>query len=249
MKEVQHAIRFPGNRGKIAAIAALVLFAGPPSHADTTTNCLKALKNALKTRIAQISPKGSRNATAPAPADGPGAVQASRTWNRGGTGLLRSPPSDIPIVPGKSLAWESILEQASRDPDKVIAEDASSGPLTYRRLLMAVDLFRPDFEKIEGSSIGMMLPASVGNLIATATAMVTRKVPRQVNFTADAEVVMELLKSEGVNVIVTSRAFVNQLRKNKIRFDSVTEKQFVYLEDMKGGFTKRDYARALYQVV
>src|SRR4051812_35361335 len=100
------------------AIATTSLTAPRPALANASPTCGKGIIAALRQRFSELRLPGKSKA--PEPAAGASEIVASKAWNRGGTGPFRSPAPEAPIVPSRKLAWEAILEQAARDPDKLI---------------------------------------------------------------------------------------------------------------------------------
>ncbi|HEX4846186.1 MAG TPA: hypothetical protein VFV26_08205, partial [Geothrix sp.] len=94
-------------------------------------------------------------------------------------------PTDLPIeMPEGSTIPEVFLKQARRDPGRVVLADQLGGVKTYRDVLTAILVLKPIFEGLEGTHVGLMLPASGGASILYLALLFAGKTPVLVNWTA-----------------------------------------------------------------
>ncbi len=135
--------------------------------------------------------------------------------------------------------------QVANHPDQVIVTDETSGPKTYRDLALAIRLMVPRFKKLEGQYIGVLLPGSVGEVVAYYSLLFAGKTPVVINFTAGEAKVKWSLDSLACKSIVTSRTFLDRLRDTKgISFDTL-EDRFLTFERVREGITASEQLMAL----
>ncbi|HMK89508.1 MAG TPA: acyl-[ACP]--phospholipid O-acyltransferase, partial [Methylocystis sp.] len=130
---------------------------------------------------------------------------------------------------------------------RVALEDPLAGKLTYRRLLVGA---RALGEKLSpnvapGEAVGLMLPNSNGAAVAFIALQSLGAVPAMVNFTAGASNILSGLKAAKAQTIVTSRAFIDKGRLEKLVHELEAGARLVYLEDLRAQVTRTDRLRAL----
>jgi long-chain-fatty-acid--[acyl-carrier-protein] ligase len=111
--------------------------------------------------------------------------------------------------------------------------DERSGVLTWGDFKTAVILLARRFAKLEGPSIGLLLPASVGSSLVTWAALLANKTPVFLNWTAGRRAVEHALSTADVRTVVTSRAFLDIVQSDLSFLDPV----FLLLEDLRGSMT------------
>jgi acyl-[acyl-carrier-protein]-phospholipid O-acyltransferase/long-chain-fatty-acid--[acyl-carrier-protein] ligase len=104
--------------------------------------------------------------------------------------------------------------------------------LVMRRLLLRYVL-KPD-EKF----IGLLLPPSVGSVLANAALSMTGRVTANLNYTASPEVLNACLRRAGIRRILTSRKVMENPLTAK--FKDTLDAEFVYLDDLKEKVTRGD---------
>ncbi|MBN2528791.1 MAG: AMP-binding protein [Deltaproteobacteria bacterium] len=112
---------------------------------------------------------------------------------------------------GNTIA-QLVLRQAMTRPNHPIIADPMRGTLTYRQLLTAVFALKPHVEKLSGSHLGIMLPASNAAVVAYLTCMFAGKTPVMFNFTAGQKAVAHGVSTTGVQHILTSTLFLQKLK-------------------------------------
>ncbi len=145
---------------------------------------------------------------------------------------------------------EAILVKAKENPNAVVLADprtdaqesnqksAKTGTMTYRELVRAMILFKPELEALEGERVGVMLPASSAATIALASLQVAGKIPAMINYTMGAEAVVTSARNVGVQKILTSRAFVEKLAEKGRSFEDFAA-DYIFIEDLVEAFTAR----------
>ncbi len=153
--------------------------------------------------------------------------------------------SALEIPKGKTIT-EAFLYQANARPDRIIAADQISGEITYRRALIAVLLFKPYLEKISGSYLGILLPASAGATLLYISTLFSGKVPVMLNWTAGARHLRHSLDLLQVNKVITSRKLVQKLAANGIDLQELNP-YFLFVEDLRGKITTGQKIQAALQ--
>jgi acyl-[acyl-carrier-protein]-phospholipid O-acyltransferase/long-chain-fatty-acid--[acyl-carrier-protein] ligase len=88
--------------------------------------------------------------------------------------------------------------------------------------------------------VGILLPASVGGLLANLAVTLVGRVPVNLNFTASSDAMQSALAQADIRTILTSRAFVE-----KAKVGTLPEGTVVYLEDIRSAIGPGARLRAL----
>jgi acyl-[acyl-carrier-protein]-phospholipid O-acyltransferase/long-chain-fatty-acid--[acyl-carrier-protein] ligase len=107
-----------------------------------------------------------------------------------------------------------------------------AGTLVVRRLLLRYVL------KPEEKFIGLLLPPSVGSVLANAALAMTGRVTANLNYTASPEVLNACLRRAGIRRILTSRKVMENPLTAK--FKDTLEAEFIYLDDLREKVTRGD---------
>jgi len=151
---------------------------------------------------------------------------ASRRW-------LRVPSSNTPLIVAEgSTITEVFLNQARRNPSKIIIADQVSGEKTYSDLIAAIMVLKPLIKALPGSHIGIMLPASVGATTVYLATLFAGKIPVMVNWTVGSRNMVHSLNLIGVNNVLTANVLVNRLSMQGINLEQLSD-SFVFLEDLR----------------
>ncbi len=120
--------------------------------------------------------------------------------------------TDLPIeMPDGDTIPEVFLKQARRDPGRVVMADQTGGVKTYRDVITAIMVLKPIFEALDGTHVGLMLPASGGASILYLALLFAGKIPVLVNWTAGARSMGYGLDLVGVQHVITVSTLVNRL--------------------------------------
>ncbi len=142
----------------------------------------------------------------------------------------------VDAPPGATLT-EVFLSAARKNPSSVIVADQASGARTYRDLITAILALRPHVEPLPGESIGVLLPASVGAVVAYLTALFSGKTPVMVNWTTGARNIQHALELTGAKQVLTAKALVARLAQQGIDLRSIADR-FVFLEELGARLTR-----------
>lgn len=107
-----------------------------------------------------------------------------------------------------------------------------TGALAFHRLLTRSVL------KPEVKNVGVLLPPSVGGVLANAALSLAGKVTVNLNYTLSEDVVNYCIRTAGVKQVITSKRFMEQRPYN-------LDAEMVFMEDLKPAITKADQVRAL----
>jgi acyl-[acyl-carrier-protein]-phospholipid O-acyltransferase/long-chain-fatty-acid--[acyl-carrier-protein] ligase len=107
-----------------------------------------------------------------------------------------------------------------------------AGTLVFRRLLLR-HVLKPD-EKF----IGLLIPPSVGSVLANAALSMTGRVTANLNYTASPEVLNACLRRAGIKRLLTSRKVMENPMFAK--FKDTLEAELVYIDELKDQVTRGD---------
>lgn len=148
--------------------------------------------------------------------------------------------------PGADTIAHAFLRQAMTQPHKHIVADRRSGVKTYRDLLIAVFALKPLVEKMAGNRVGIMLPASVGSVVAWLAVMFSGKTPVMVNWTVGQANMVHCLKTAEVRHVISAGELVKRLGRYGVDPDDLAV-DWHLLEMMGAGVSKFQKLWAFFQ--
>jgi long-chain-fatty-acid--[acyl-carrier-protein] ligase len=134
---------------------------------------------------------------------------------------------------------EAFVRRALASADDVVAADATSGVLTYRRMLVGSTIMGRRFAELPGEAVGIMLPASVAADLVYFGLHTAGKLPVMLNWTTGPANLAHAVRTLDIKRVVTSRRFIDRLR------IEIQDAEFVFLEDLREGITKWEQIRTL----
>jgi acyl-CoA synthetase (AMP-forming)/AMP-acid ligase II/1-acyl-sn-glycerol-3-phosphate acyltransferase/acyl carrier protein len=149
-------------------------------------------------------------------------------------------------APAGDTVAELFLQQALRHPKKVIVTDQISGAKTYRQLLTAIFALQPEFEKLTGAHIGIMLPATVSAAISYFSTIFAGKTPVMVNWTVGAANMDYCLKNAEVTHVITAKALYEKVKGQGVDLDSIGV-HFIFLEELAASLSTTTKLQALFK--
>jgi len=155
--------------------------------------------------------------------------------------IFRTTPTNRTVI-------EAVVEAAKIQGWRRIAvEDPVTGKLSYRKLLVGARVLAGKFTTLagEGEAIGVMLPNANGAAATLLGTMSAGRVPAMINFTAGPTNIRAACTAAAVKTIVTSRAFVERARLDKLVGSLAETVRIVYLEDLRLRISLVDKIRAL----
>ena len=132
-----------------------------------------------------------------------------------------------------------------RDTGKVIIEDALGTKLTYRKLIAGAQVLGSKLESdtTVGENVGMLLPNSAGVAVAFMALQTIGRVPAMLNFSAGAVNVLAAMKAAQVKTVLTSKAFIEKGKLDKLIAAISADAKIVYLEDVRATISIADKIR------
>lgn len=153
----------------------------------------------------------------------------------------------VPVMlpEGRTLT-EVFLAQARRGPNRVAIADQFSGVKTYRDMMTAILVLKPEIERLEGRYIGIMLPASAGAGILYFAALFAGKIPVMINWTLGVRTLVHALQLLDMRHILTARALVQKLEMQGGEFGAIADR-FLFLESWRRTFSWRRKLAAVFR--
>ncbi len=176
--------------------------------------------------------------TAPALPDGTSnsvARQRRTTWLRD---MMVRQQLEAETELGAQNVLNAVVETAALLPKKVIFEDVSFTALTYRRLMLGVDVLAGEWRKRLGSAphIGVLLPNVNGTPVTLLSLWATGYVPAILNFSTGIPTMLQCAQLAGLKQVITSRLFVQKAKLELTPFlDAGIE--LIFLEDVRAGIS------------
>jgi len=127
-------------------------------------------------------------------------------------------------------------------PKHVALEDPVAGSMTYKRALIAARVLGTKLAPLvpAGETIGVMLPTSIACTVTLLGLMSAGRVFAMVNFSAGAANIRSAGVAGGFDTIITSRAFIEKGRLDKLLADLTGTFKIVYLEDIRATVGLKD---------
>jgi acyl-[acyl-carrier-protein]-phospholipid O-acyltransferase / long-chain-fatty-acid--[acyl-carrier-protein] ligase len=131
--------------------------------------------------------------------------------------------------------------------NRVAVEDPVSGPLSYKKLLAGAAILGAKLMPLaaEGRALGVMLPNANGAAVTVLGLMSAGRVPAMINFTSGAANILAACKAAQIEIILSSRAFIEKGKLTNLVAALEQEVKIVYLEDIRPTITTSDKIRGL----
>ncbi len=122
-----------------------------------------------------------------------------------------------------------------RDTGKPVIQDALGTSLTYRKLILGAQVLSRKLEQgtSVGENIGVLLPNSAGVAVVFMALQTIGRVPAMLNFSAGPSNVQAAMKAAQVKTVLTSRAFIEKGKLDKLVSAIASDANVVYLEDIR----------------
>lgn len=134
-----------------------------------------------------------------------------------------------------------------RDTGKVIIEDALGTKLTYRKLILGAQVLSRKLEAgtMAGENVGVLLPNSAGVAVVFMALQSIGRVPAMLNFSAGPVNVTAAMTAAQVKTVLTSRAFIEKGKLDKLMAAISAEARVVYLEDIRASIATADKIKGM----
>lgn len=139
--------------------------------------------------------------------------------------------------------FEALAEaRATCDTGKAIIADPLGTSLSYRKLILAAQVLGRKLEPLapRGAAVGVMLPNSAGVAVTFFALQTIGRVPAMVNFTSGPQNVLSAMTAANVEVVLTSRTFVEKARLGDLVERLSLSLKVIYLEDVRACITITD---------
>lgn len=139
----------------------------------------------------------------------------------------------------------AILERANRQPTKIILQDVTMKPLTYRKLVTAAMALAGFWKKRSGATvetlpltnrIGVLLPNVIAMPVVLLSLWFAKKVPAVLNYTVGPAILLACAQVAGLKEIITSRKFIENLKLDLKPFEAAGI-EILFLEDVRAGIS------------
>jgi acyl-[acyl-carrier-protein]-phospholipid O-acyltransferase/long-chain-fatty-acid--[acyl-carrier-protein] ligase len=134
-----------------------------------------------------------------------------------------------------------------RDTGKPVIEDALGTRLTYRKLILGAQVLGRKLAAGTsiGENVGVLLPNSAGVAVVFMALQTIGRVPAMLNFSAGPVNVLAAMKAAQVKTVLTSKAFIEKGKLDKLIVAVSAEARIVYLEDVRSTIGLADKVRGL----
>lgn len=132
--------------------------------------------------------------------------------------------------PGCSLG-ELFIKAARRNRRKRCICDSTGRRLNYGRILSTAIALREKLKPVTAAHemVGIMLPASVGGVLANLTVTLLGNIPVNLNYTMSEKQINSAIEQCGIKLVISSHAFAERLA----NFDNLPKT--IFLEDIGAG--------------
>ncbi|WP_028577313.1 acyl-[ACP]--phospholipid O-acyltransferase [Desulfomicrobium escambiense] len=142
-------------------------------------------------------------------------------------------------------AW---LKTAKRYPGRRAVADSTGSDMSHRRLLSVCILASRMLRKktVGQKNVGVLLPASVGGVIANMSLLMLGKTVVNLNYTSGADTLHGILERAHIGTIVTSEAFLARLRGRGIDLSGILQdREVFFMETLRSGIGKGAFIAAM----
>jgi len=147
----------------------------------------------------------------------------------------------------RSTLFAAFEDEAKLRPrSRTAIQDPLSGALSLRMFRIGVGVLSSKIADISapGETVGVLLPNANGAAVTFMALQAAGRVPAMLNFTAGAANLVAACGIAKVNLVLTSRAFVEKAELAKV-VDAIAEvARIVWLEDVRASATRADKLRA-----
>ena len=147
----------------------------------------------------------------------------------------------------QSLFQALVLAKQTRDTGRIAVEDPLGGKLSYKKLIVGAQVLGAKISAFteQGRCVGVMLPNSAGVAVTFFALQTIGRVAAMLNFTAGPQNIASACKAAKIDVVLTSRTFVQKGHLEPIIAALEPVAKIVYLEDIRETVTFADKIKAL----
>ena len=141
------------------------------------------------------------------------------------------PTGEAARIPEGRTLPEVLLRQVQQGAARAVVADQTTGVRTYRDLVTAILVLKPEIERIPGDYVGIMLPASSTAGIVYFATLFAGKIPVMVNWTVGSRSMTHSLDALGVKGVLTAGRVVQRIESQSGALGGL-KPRFVLLEDL-----------------
>ena len=147
----------------------------------------------------------------------------------------------------QSLFQALVLARKTRDTGRPAVEDPLGGKLSYKKLIIGAQVLGAKIAPLttRGTCVGVMLPNSAGVAVTFFALQTIGRVAAMLNFTAGPQNVASACRAAKVDVVLTSRTFVQKGHLEPIIAALEPLAKIIYLEDIRETITFADKLKGL----
>ncbi|MGB8400424.1 AMP-binding protein, partial [Bradyrhizobium sp.] len=140
-----------------------------------------------------------------------------------------------------------VLAKTTRDTGRPAVEDPLGTKLSYKKLIIGAQVLGAKIAPLapQGAAVGVLLPNSAGVAVTFFALQSIGRIAAMLNFTAGAANVVSACKAAKVDVVLTSRTFVEKGHLEALIDALRTVAKVVYLEDVRATITLADKVKGL----
>ncbi len=140
-----------------------------------------------------------------------------------------------------------VLARKTRDTGKPVLEDPLGVKLSYKKLIAGAQVLGAKIAPLAapGTAVGVLLPNTAGVAVTFLALQTIARVPAMLNFTAGSQNVVAACKAAKVDVVLTSRAFIEKGHLEGLVTAIETVAKVVYLEDVRATVSLADKIKGL----
>jgi acyl-[acyl-carrier-protein]-phospholipid O-acyltransferase/long-chain-fatty-acid--[acyl-carrier-protein] ligase len=147
-----------------------------------------------------------------------------------------------------STLWDALLAARARHGGKkLILEDADRKPLSYDDLVRAAFALGRKLKPITepGERVALLLPTSVGGVVAFFALHAIGRTPVMLNFTATPKTVRAAMSVAGVKRVLSAKRFIQQAKLEDLAREVEADAAVTWLDDVRKTIGKADKLFAL----
>ncbi len=140
-----------------------------------------------------------------------------------------------------------VLAKNTRDTGRPVIEDPLGGKLSYKKLITGAQVLGAKIAPLAppGAAVGVLLPNAAGVAVTFFALQSIGRVAAMLNFTAGPANVVSACQAAKIDIVLTSRTFVEKAHLETLVAAIETVAKIVYLEDVRATITFADKLKGL----
>jgi len=145
---------------------------------------------------------------------------------------------EVEMTFGPQNVLSAVAETARKHPGHIILEDTTQQTLTYRKLMVGVDVLAHALRGtvMGGERVGLLMPNVNATPVVILALWSLGKVPAVLNFSSGMPTMLACAELAGLKHLVTSRVFFERAKFNADDFVKAGV-SLIFLEDVRAGIT------------